>query len=152
MGAPRFCVSSGECCHGTAGGLYCWSVPTATRRAVMCTVGSGTARQDGQTELGASIGDAARVLGCATHRKVAICVRALCFGHSETCRVLSCGFLSRSHPSMIPVSTSCVPESPLSASKGDPRHRISSRSQDASEKIQRRGGVIRESNDPRKPP
>src|SRR5216684_5527817 len=105
MVAPRFCVSFGECCHGTVGGPCYWSVPTATLRAVTSTDGSGIVLRDGQTESGKSVGDAALVLDCATLPKAAICVPEPCFGHSETCRALSCGFLTSLRPSMIPIST-----------------------------------------------
>src|SRR5216683_6121601 len=94
MGAPRSCVSSGECCHGTAGGPFCWFVPTATRRAVTSTAGSGTVFRDGRTESGASVGDAALVLDCATHPKASICAVHTCFGLSETYRARSHGFLT----------------------------------------------------------
>ncbi len=79
-------------CHATASALSSCSVPTATRCAVTSMAGSGTASQDGQIELGASVGDAALALGCATLPKVAICVQASCFALSETCRGRSRGF------------------------------------------------------------
>ena len=76
MGAPQFFVSCGRRCRETAGGPCCWPVPTATRRAVTSTAGSGTAFRDGQTESGVSVGDAGLVLDCATPPKAAICARA----------------------------------------------------------------------------
>src|SRR5216683_8387212 len=98
MVAPQFCVSSGECCHGTAGGPFCWFVPTATHHVATFTAGSGTVFRDGRTESGVSTGDAVHVLGCATLPKAVICVRAQCFALSETCRARSRGFRLCSHP------------------------------------------------------
>src|SRR5436190_2124465 len=94
MGAPRFCVSSGESCHGTVGGPCYWYVPTATRRAVTSTAGSGTVFQDGRTESCKSVGGAGHVADCAPLPKAVICVRASCFGRSATCRDQTCGFLT----------------------------------------------------------
>ena len=56
---------------------------------------------DGQTEFGASVGDAALVRDCATHLKESICVQASCFELSETYYARSHGFPTCSHPSMI---------------------------------------------------
>lgn len=103
-GAPQFSVSFGECCPGTAGGPCCWSAPTTTRRAVTSTVGNDIAFRDGRTESGASVGDAARVLNCATLPKAAICGEAGVvrwgpyFALSETCHDQSRGFLTCSLP------------------------------------------------------
>src|SRR5882724_7536437 len=103
MGAPRCCVSSGECCHATAGGPCCWSVPLATRLAVTSTAGNGTVFRDGRTESGVSTGDAAHAHGCATLPKVGICVQqvsgdlgslASCLPLTETCHDRCRGFLT----------------------------------------------------------
>ena len=77
---------------GTVDGPCCWSVPTATRRAVTSTVGNGIAFRDGRTESGVSAGDAGLALDCATLPKAAICVRALCGGLWGTCHGRNHGF------------------------------------------------------------
>jgi hypothetical protein len=47
-----------------------------------------------QTESGGPIGVAALAIGCAIPPKAAISIQAQCFGHSGTCRALTCGFLT----------------------------------------------------------
>src|SRR5208282_132792 len=98
MGAPQSCVLCGGCCHVTAGGRCCWSVPTATRPAVTSTVGNGIAFRDGQTESGGPIGVAGHVIGCATLPKAAICAEVgverlpPSFALTDLCHARSRGF------------------------------------------------------------
>jgi hypothetical protein len=105
MEAPQFCVSSGECCHGTEDGHCSFSVLTAEGRAVSFMAGNGIANRDGQTASGVSVGDAAHAPDCGTPPRVAICAQQAsggwgksvsCFALSETCLARSPGFLTYS--------------------------------------------------------
>jgi len=84
------CVTSGGRCHATAGGPSSCFALTAIPRAVTSTGGNGIVFRDGQTESGASVGDADPVLGCGTLLRAATCVQQVWgdLGDSASCFAL----------------------------------------------------------------